>query len=157
MSGAQAHEAESFVLGLVGIDIEASLTPAMQVREGRAQGLTVSYRIIDAGRRGLGVDGLPALLDWAERLGFDGLNVTHPFKQAVVPLLDDLSDDAEDLGAVNTVVFRHGRRLGTQHRLVGLQPRLPADLGRRRARPGGAGRRRWCRCGRRVRAARPGR
>ncbi len=102
----------SFVLGLVGVDIEASLTPAMQVREGREQGLTLSYRIIDAGPRGLGVDELPSLLDWAERLGFDGLNVTHPFKQAVVPLLDDLSDDAADLGAVNTLVFRDGRRLG---------------------------------------------
>ena len=86
----------------------------------------MSYRIIDAGRRGVGIEGLPALLDWAEHLGFDGLNVTHPFKQAVVPLLDDLSEDAEDLGAVNTVVFRDGRRLGRQHRLVRLQPRLPA-------------------------------
>ena len=37
---------------------------------------------------------LPEVLAWVRRLGFDGLNVTHPFKQAVVPLLDDLSDDA---------------------------------------------------------------
>ncbi|KQW47840.1 shikimate dehydrogenase [Nocardioides sp. Root1257] len=102
----------SFVLGLVGEGISASLTPAMQEREGRESGLQVSYRIIDAGRLGLGADDLPALLDWAERLGFDGLNVTHPFKQAVLPLLDDLSDDAADLGAVNTVVFQDGRRLG---------------------------------------------
>lgn len=102
----------SFVLGLVGEGISASLTPAMQEREGRESGLQVSYRIIDAGRLGLGADDLPALLDWAERLGFDGLNVTHPFKQAVLPLLDDLSDDAADLGAVNTVVLQDGRRLG---------------------------------------------
>ena len=102
----------------------------MQEREGRECGLQVSYRIIDAGRLGLGVDDLPDLLDWAERLGFDGLNVTHPFKQAVLPLLDELSDDAADLGAVNTVVFRDGRRLGPQHRLVRLRrapsaPRCP--------------------------------
>ena len=102
----------SYVLGLVGEGISASLTPAMQEREGQESGLQVSYRIIDAGRLGLGADDLPALLDWAERLGFDGLNVTHPFKQAVLPLLDDLSDDAADLGAVNTVVFQDGRRLG---------------------------------------------
>ncbi len=37
---------------------------------------------------------LPEVLAWARRLGFDGLNITHPFKQAVVPLLDELSDDA---------------------------------------------------------------
>ncbi|NUR06793.1 MAG: shikimate dehydrogenase [Nocardioidaceae bacterium] len=102
----------SFVLGLVGVGIERSLTPAMQVREGEQQGLSVSYRIIDGAQRGFGVDDLPDVLAWAERLGFDGLNVTHPFKQAVVPLLDDLSQDAADLGAVNTVVFRDGRRLG---------------------------------------------
>jgi shikimate dehydrogenase len=103
---------ESYVLGLVGAGIGASLTPAMQVREGREHGLAVSYRLVDAGRLGLGIEDLPDLLDWAERLGFDGLNITHPFKQAVVPLLDDLSEPAADLGAVNTVVFGDEGRLG---------------------------------------------
>ncbi|MEI5674457.1 MULTISPECIES: shikimate dehydrogenase [unclassified Nocardioides] len=102
----------SYSLGLVGQGITASLTPAMQEREGREHGLSVAYRIIDAERLGLGVDELPALLTWAERLGYDGLNVTHPFKQAVLPLLDELSEDAADLGAVNTVLLRDGRRLG---------------------------------------------
>jgi shikimate dehydrogenase len=102
----------SFVLGLVGEGIGASLTPAMQEREGRENGLSLTYRLVDPGTWGLGREDLPALLDWAQRLGFDGLNITHPFKQAVVPLVDDLSGDAADLGAVNTVVFRDGRRLG---------------------------------------------
>lgn len=101
-----------YLLGLVGQGISASLTPAMQEREGAAHGLQVQYRIIDADRLGFGADDLPELLTWAERLGYDGLNVTHPFKQAVIPLLDDLSEDAEDLGAVNTVLLREGRRLG---------------------------------------------
>jgi shikimate dehydrogenase len=102
----------SYLLGLVGQGIGASLTPAMQEREGRESGLLLSYRIIDADQTGLRAEDLPELLAWARRLGFDGLNVTHPFKQAVVPLLDDLSDDAADLGAVNTVVFRDGRMVG---------------------------------------------
>jgi shikimate dehydrogenase len=100
------------VLGLVGTGIGASLTPALQTREGSENGLAVSYRLVDAGPLGLGVDDLSDLLDWAERLGFDGLNVTHPFKQVVVPLVDDLTEAADDLGAVNTVVLRGGRRLG---------------------------------------------
>ncbi len=103
---------ESLVLGLVGVGIQVSLTPAMQVREGRAAGLSLSYRLIDVGELGLAPDELPELLTWAQRLGFDGLNITHPFKQAVVPLLDELSPDAADLGAVNTVLFRDGRLLG---------------------------------------------
>jgi shikimate dehydrogenase len=106
------NEHASFVLGLVGDGIGASLTPAMQQREGRASGVSLGYRTIDTGELGLGVKDLPQILTWAQRLGFDGLNITHPFKQAVGALLDDLSQDAADLGAVNTVLFRDGRRLG---------------------------------------------
>ena len=106
------RDEQSFVLGLVGAGIGASLTPAMQVREGRASGLSLSYRRIDVAELGLGPDSLPELLSWAHRFGFDGLNITHPFKQEVVPLLDQLSNDALDLGAVNTVVFRGERMLG---------------------------------------------
>ena len=107
-----APEQTSYLLGLVGQGISASLTPAMQEREGRECGLHLSYRTIDADRVGFGTWNLPDVLIWARRLGFDGLNITHPFKQAVVPLLDELSDDAADLGAVNTVLFRDGKMLG---------------------------------------------
>ena len=52
------------------------------------------------------------LLLAAERMGFDGLNITHPCKQAVLPLLTSLSDEARFLGAVNTVVLKDGERHG---------------------------------------------
>ena len=55
---------------------------------------------------------LGELLRSARALGFNGLNITHPCKQAVIPLLDALSPDAEALQAVNTVVLRDGRRVG---------------------------------------------
>jgi shikimate dehydrogenase len=45
-------------------------------------------------------------------MGFAGLNITHPCKQLVIPLLDELSPDARQLGAVNTVVLRDGKRRG---------------------------------------------
>jgi shikimate dehydrogenase len=102
----------SYLLGLVGAGIGRSLTPALQEAEGRAHGLSLSYRIIDAARVGVDVEELPALFTWARRLGFDGFNITHPFKQAVVSLLDELAEAAHDLGAVNTVVFRDGRAVG---------------------------------------------
>jgi len=111
MSGSTPERA-SYLLGLVGAGIGGSLTPAMQEREGRESGLAVVYRLVDVERYGFGADDLPGLLAWAQRLGFDGLNITHPFKQRVIPLLDELSEDADDLGAVNTVVFRGGRMLG---------------------------------------------
>jgi shikimate dehydrogenase len=55
---------------------------------------------------------LADILAFAEHFGFDGLNVTFPFKQQIIPLLDELSEAAEILGSVNTVVFRGGRRIG---------------------------------------------
>src|SRR5215203_4681648 len=102
----------SFLVGLIGAGIQASRTPAMHEREGDEQGLRYLYRLIDLQALGLGAEALPELLTAAERTGFDGLNITFPCKQAVVPLLDELSEDARALGAVNTVVLRGGRRVG---------------------------------------------
>ncbi len=100
------------LVGLIGTGIQASRSPALHMREGEAQGLSYQYKLIDLTRLGLGVDALPELLTAAERLGFDGLNITHPCKQAVIPYLDALSPDARALGAVNTVVFKDGKRTG---------------------------------------------
>lgn len=98
--------------GLIGSGIQASRTPAMQEREGAEQGLRLIYRLVDLDRLGLGPEALEELLAAAERMGFQGLNITYPCKQAVVPLLHQLSPDARALGAVNTVVFKEGQRIG---------------------------------------------
>jgi shikimate dehydrogenase len=102
----------SFLVGLIGQGIQASLTPAMHEREGDEQGLRYLYKNLDLAPMGVGPDALPDLLLAAQRLGFAGLNITHPCKQLVIPLLDELSPDARALGAVNTVVLRDGRRRG---------------------------------------------
>jgi shikimate dehydrogenase len=107
-----AAEKPRLLLGLIGAGIQASLTPSMHEQEGAAQGLRVLYQKIDLDRLGLGADALGDLLTAAERMGFGGLNITFPCKQAVIPLLHELSDDARELGAVNTVVLKDGRRIG---------------------------------------------
>ncbi|PWC39974.1 shikimate dehydrogenase [Azospirillum sp. TSO35-2] len=104
--------APSILVGLIGAGIQASRTPAMHEREADALGLRCIYRLIDLDRLGLGIDALPELLSGAERLGYTGLNVTYPCKQAIIPLLDELSDDARAIGAVNTVVLANGKRVG---------------------------------------------
>jgi shikimate dehydrogenase len=100
------------LIGLIGAGIQASRAPAIHEREGAEQGLRYVYKLVDLERLGLGVEALPDLLTAAERMGFTGLNVTHPCKQAVIPLLTELSDDARALGAVNTVLLKDGRRIG---------------------------------------------
>lgn len=103
---------KSFLCGLFGGGIGGTRSPAMHEAEGEALGLRYVYRPVDFERLGRGASDLPAMLAQAASFGFDGLNVTHPFKQAVIPLLDDVSDDARAIGAVNTVLFRDGRTIG---------------------------------------------
>jgi shikimate dehydrogenase len=93
------------LVGLIGAGIQRSLTPAMHESEARAQGLALHYQLIDLDNTGQGVEALPTLISAARTMGFAGLNITYPCKQAVIPLLDGLSDEAQAMGAVNTVVF----------------------------------------------------
>jgi shikimate dehydrogenase len=102
----------SFLVGLIGAGIQASRTPSLHEREGDEQVLRYTYKTIDLNQLGVGPEALPALLLSAQHMGFAGLNITHPCKQAVIPLLDELSPDAQALGAVNTVVLRDGKRRG---------------------------------------------
>ncbi|YCI06104.1 shikimate dehydrogenase (plasmid) [Ensifer sp. D2-11] len=102
----------SFQAGLIGKGIQASLTPALHMAEGQAQGFEYFYELFDLDGVDGGVERLADLLTEAERRGLGGLNITHPFKQQVIEFLDTLSDEAGALGAVNTVVLRGGRRHG---------------------------------------------
>jgi shikimate dehydrogenase len=94
------------LLGLIGAGIQRSLSPALHEEEGRHHGLRVHYQLIDVDSAEI----LPQLMRAVRVIGFAGLNITYPFKQSVVPLLDELSAEARAIGAVNTVV-REGHRL----------------------------------------------
>jgi len=102
----------SILAGLIGSGIQLSRTPAMHEQEGKAQGLGYVYRLIDLDTLKLDNSALEALLTSAQRMGFTGLNVTFPSKQAIIPHLDALSPEAKGIGAVNTVVLKDGQRVG---------------------------------------------
>lgn len=149
---ASAHDPERDVVrpavtlltGLVGAQIAASRQPTIQMSEARAQGLVGIYRLIDIERLG-GVDRLADVLAVCEAAGFAGVNVTYPCKQAVIPHLHELSEHARALGAVNTVVFADGRRIGHNTDWSGYAMAFEAEMsGTRRERvvqfgAGGAG------------------
>lgn len=100
------------LVGLIGAGIQRSLSPALHEEEARQQGLRLHYQLIDLDRSGSDAGVLPLLLKAARLMGFAGFNVTYPCKQAIVPLLDELSDEARAIGAVNTVVEAGGRWVG---------------------------------------------
>jgi shikimate dehydrogenase len=103
---------DAVLVGLIGAGIQRSLSPALHEEEARHHGLRLHYRLIDLSARGAGVGDLPAVLASARAAGFAGVNITHPCKQAVVPLLDALSTQAQRIGAVNTVLFEGNRATG---------------------------------------------
>ena len=136
------NRTSGILAGLIGKGIQASRTPAMHEREGDAQGLRYLYRLIDLDQLGLDLDALPSLLDAAQHMGFTGLNITFPAKQAIIPLLDELSSEARGIGAVNTVVLKDGKRVGHNTDCLGfaegLRRGLP-NVARRRVVQMGAG------------------
>lgn len=99
-----------FLTGLIGAPIANSASPAMHERAAEALGAHCHYQLIEV--VGAGRDELRLLLDGVRRLGFAGVNVTFPYKETVVSLLDELSPGARAIGAVNTVVVRDGRLIG---------------------------------------------
>ncbi len=115
--------------GLVGANIGLSRTPAMQEREAEAQGLRLCYRLFDTAPRPLVPAELGAFLACLARAGYRGVNVTHPFKEAVLQHLEALSGTAEAIGSVNTVIFEDGRRIGHNTDAPGFAAAVRAGFG----------------------------
>ncbi|MBR0729557.1 shikimate dehydrogenase [Bradyrhizobium japonicum] len=101
---------KKLLTGLIGAPIAHSASPAMHERAAEALGLRDHYQLIEVA--GADAAGLRMMLEGVRRLGFAGVNVTYPYKEAVVPLLDELAPGAAAMGAVNTVVARDGRLIG---------------------------------------------
>ncbi|QQO19288.1 shikimate dehydrogenase [Bradyrhizobium diazoefficiens] len=101
---------KKLLTGLIGAPIAHSASPAMHERAAEALGLRGHYQLIEVA--GADAAGLGMMLEGVRRLGFAGVNVTYPYKEAVVPLLDALAPGAAAMGAVNTVVVREGRLTG---------------------------------------------
>ena len=53
-----------------------------------------------------------------------GMNVTIPYKQAIIPFLDDLSDEAKEIGAVNCISFQNGKKIGYNTDAFGFEKTL---------------------------------
>ena len=114
--------------GLIGRSILASRSPWLHEQEARAQGLALTYTLFDFEARGLADAELARTLTALRDDGFSGVNITYPFKQAVIPLLDDLADSARTVGAVNTVAMRNGVLIGHNTDMTGFGDSLRAGL-----------------------------
>lgn len=104
--------------GLIGEKLGHSFSREIHEKLGR-----YSYELIE-----LQPDQLGAFL---QSRAFDGVNVTIPYKQAVIPFLDALSPRAQAIGAVNTICCRDGKLYGDNTDFGGLEAlirRMGLDL-----------------------------
>ncbi|HXF56379.1 MAG TPA: shikimate dehydrogenase [Actinomycetota bacterium] len=93
-------------VALIGDPVAQSVSPEMQRAAFAALGLDLDYVAVR-----VPLDELPAI--WPRlAASFRGLNVTRPLKQAVIPYLDGLSEEARRARSVNTVRFVQGRAEG---------------------------------------------
>jgi shikimate dehydrogenase len=99
-----------YLTGLIGAPIAHSASPAMHEWAAEALGVRCFYQLIEVA--GAAREQLRALLAGVKQLGFAGVNITFPYKEAVIELLDELSPGAAAIGAVNTVVVRDQRLIG---------------------------------------------
>lgn len=123
-----SNRSESCLIGLVGDGVMPSLSPYMHEREGDVQGVRYLYRPIDLHELDLPASAVGDLLQSAYRMGFNGLNITHPCKQLVLEHLDEIAPDAARLGAVNTVVIQDGRFIGHNTDFSGFAAALASGL-----------------------------
>lgn len=102
-------------LGVIGNPIAHSLSPVMQNAGIAAAGLDYSYIAMPVENEALAeaVAGMKAL-------GFRGINVTIPHKQAIMPFLDKIDQDAQIIGAVNTVLNQDGYLTGYNTDVIGF-------------------------------------
>ena len=99
------------LVGLLGANIQGSMSPALFADAFVAAGIDGYYHLLDADR--LAERRLPQLLGTVKAAGFAGVNVTYPFKQDIIPLLDAVDPEATQVGAVNTVsIAPDGRTTG---------------------------------------------
>ncbi|NDW52484.1 shikimate dehydrogenase [Aliiroseovarius sp. PrR006] len=113
---------------LIGHNIGGSLTPDMHVAEAKAQGFAYDYQRFDTATPPFDGMTLKDILHRAEADGMVGVNVTHPFKADAASLMHELSETAQALGAVNTVLFKNGLWVGHNTDYVGFRSALRSEM-----------------------------
>ena len=116
-----APDLRSWLAGLIGQGVGPSLTPEMHEREAERQGLRYVYKVIEQAGGVVDAAHLEHLLGAAIELGYDGLNITHPVKQAMVPLVDETAPAVQAIGALNTIIIRDGRTTGHNTDVTGFK------------------------------------
>jgi shikimate dehydrogenase len=111
-------------VGLIGYRLKHSISPIFQQAAFDYLGLDIRYEVWETAK-----DELPNVVEGVRDASKLGANVTIPHKEAVLPLLDDVHNDASRIGAVNTIVSRGGKLIGYNTDASGFMKSLREDGG----------------------------
>jgi len=109
------------VYGILGRPVTHSLSPAMHNAAFRHLGINAVYVAFP-------VTDLPQAVTGLRGLAIGGVSVTIPFKEEIIPLIDELDPQAVKIGAVNTLVNRDGRLTGYNTDWLGAVAALKAKI-----------------------------
>ena len=112
---------------LIGHPVERSLAGALQQAAFDASGIGASYEPLDR----LLID-LPAAINELRADEYLGANITVPYKERVVPMLDRMTDEAQHTGAVDTITREGSRLVGHNTDVLGFRPALDALVGKQK-------------------------
>ena len=110
-------ESDNKLFGLLGKDIGYSFSRNYFLKKFKAENLQCEYVNFD-------LENLSTFKSLLSRKDIFGMNVTIPYKQEVIPFLDELDPIAKAIGAVNTIVFKDDKRLGFNTDHIGFQNTL---------------------------------
>ena len=110
-------ESDNKLFGLLGKDIGYSFSRDYFSNKFTAENLQHKYVNFD-------LENLSTFKSLLKRKDISGMNVTIPYKQKVIPFLDELDPVAKAIGAVNTIVFKDNKRLGYNTDYIGFQNTL---------------------------------
>lgn len=102
-----------YQFGIIGNPLEHSFSPQFFETYFREHSIPAHYSAYPL----QSIRDLPQLF---QNISFSGLNVTSPYKEAVIPFLDGLSEEASEIGAVNVIAFQNAKKVGYNTDYIGF-------------------------------------
>ncbi len=101
--------------GLIGFPLSHSFSPSYFKNKFEEE------NIHDCSYQAYPIESIHDLKGLIQEEGIYGLNVTIPYKEQVIPFLDEIDDDAKKIGAINTILIRNGKLKGYNTDIYGFQ------------------------------------
>lgn len=109
--------------GLIGKILKHSFSPNFFNKKFSVEQIDAKYYAIE-------LEDISLFPKWLQNNNYSGLNVTIPYKESIIPFLDNLDETAAAIGAVNCIQFKNGKRIGFNTDIIGfvhsLKPLLEA-------------------------------